>query len=82
MGKKTDKKPSKKKDKLKKEEKKARKVKHRKTKTANHVTTAQRLEMIATAAYYIAESHGFTPGRSEDDWLTAERQIDEILRNG
>ena len=31
---------------------------------------------IAEAAYWRAESRGFTPGRELDDWLEAEREID------
>ena len=31
-----------------------------------------RLNCIATAAYYIAEARGFSPGRELDDWLEAE----------
>ncbi|MCU7844420.1 MAG: DUF2934 domain-containing protein [Candidatus Thiodiazotropha sp. (ex Monitilora ramsayi)] len=80
MGKNSDKKTSKKKNKLKKEEKKAKKAKLKKAEAGTRVTAAQRQDMIATAAYYIAESHGFTPGRSEDDWLAAEHHIDNILQ--
>lgn len=32
---------------------------------------------IAEAAYWRAERRGFTPGHELDDWLTAEREIDE-----
>jgi Protein of unknown function (DUF2934) len=32
---------------------------------------------IAEAAYWRAERRGFTPGRELEDWLAAERQIDE-----
>ncbi len=67
-----------------KKQKKASKQAHkenRDTPTAgiNEVTPDQRLEMIATAAYYIAERHGFTPGESDTDWRTAEREIDALL---
>jgi hypothetical protein len=31
--------------------------------------------MIATAAYFIAEHRGFTPGHDLEDWFTAEQQV-------
>lgn len=34
---------------------------------------------IAIAAFYLAEARGFEPGRELEDWLQAERQIDESL---
>jgi len=34
-----------------------------------------RLDMIATAAYYLAERRGFAPGRELDDWLEAESSL-------
>ena len=43
------------------------------------ISPEKRLEMIATAAYYIAERHGFTPGREASDWQMAERQINAML---
>jgi hypothetical protein len=33
-------------------------------------------EMIAVAAYYLAERHAFEPGHEIEDWLEAEKQID------
>lgn len=30
---------------------------------------------IAEAAYYRAESRGFTPGQETDDWLAAEAEV-------
>jgi hypothetical protein len=35
--------------------------------------------MIAAAAYFLAEKRGFAPGHEVEDWLTAEREIDERL---
>jgi hypothetical protein len=32
-------------------------------------------EMIATAAYYLAEQRQFAPGNELEDWLAAERQL-------
>jgi len=46
----------------------------------------ERSEMIAVAAYFLAERRGFTPDGATDDWLAAEQQIDRMLdairRNG
>jgi hypothetical protein len=41
---------------------------------------ALRYQMIETAAYYIAEKHGFDPQKSIEDWAQAEREIDDRLR--
>ena len=38
-----------------------------------------RREMIATAAYYIAEQRGFVPGHELDDWSAAEAAVDATL---
>jgi hypothetical protein len=38
-----------------------------------------RHEMVATAAYYIAEQRGFAPGHEVDDWLAAEAAVDQTL---
>ena len=35
----------------------------------------KRQAMIAEAAFFIAESRGFTPGLEFDDWLEAERLV-------
>ncbi|OBS10535.1 DUF2934 domain-containing protein [Acidihalobacter prosperus] len=53
----------------------------RKSKTSGttQVTPEQRYRMIAEAAFYIAESHGFDPARSLNDWLEAEGAIDARL---
>jgi predicted nucleic acid-binding protein len=39
----------------------------------------ERERMIAVAAYYLAEHRGFAPGREQQDWQQAERQIDRML---
>lgn len=36
----------------------------------------ERRRRIAEAAYYRAEQRGFAPGNEDDDWLTAEKDID------
>lgn len=40
---------------------------------------AERLEMIAIAAYHRAERRNFTGGTPEHDWLEAEAEIDRSL---
>lgn len=37
----------------------------------------ERLEWIATAAYYKAEARGFVPGLEMEDWLEAEIDYEE-----
>jgi hypothetical protein len=39
----------------------------------------ERNEMIAVAAYFLAERRAFAPGGAEADWLLAEQQIDRLL---
>jgi len=70
--------------KRKKKQEKASKQAHKENRDApadgiDEVTPDQRSEMVATAAYFIAERHGFTPGESEADWQAAEREIDALL---
>ncbi len=50
-----------------------------KTETAHGPTVQQRQEMIAIAAYYLAEQRDFAPGGAEADWLRAERMIDAMI---
>jgi hypothetical protein len=38
-----------------------------------------RREMIARAAYYIAEQRGFAPGHEQDDWYRAEAAVNRQL---
>lgn len=40
----------------------------------------ERSRRIAEAAYYRAEKRGFCPGCEMDDWLEAEKEIDDQLR--
>ena len=81
MGKKSDEDENKKNQKKLKKEKKPKKTlkKSQKAKLKSEpisITPKQRIEMIATAAYYIAERHGFKPERADEDWREAERQIE------
>ena len=43
------------------------------------VSSAQRDEMIAVAAYFRAERRGFAPGRDVEDWCEAAAAIDRLL---
>lgn len=63
-----------------KQSKKEKKAKKAKATATQLVSPEQRLEMIATAAYYIAERHGFTAGESSADWRAAEKEIDAVLK--
>jgi hypothetical protein len=38
-------------------------------------TDDQRHELIAVAAYHLAESRNFEPGHETEDWLAAESQV-------
>jgi hypothetical protein len=46
-----------------------------------HVTAEERHTMVCNAAYYIAERRGFTGGDPFQDWLEAEREVDQLLGN-
>jgi hypothetical protein len=39
----------------------------------------ERHDMIAVAAYYLAEQRGFPGGGALDDWVAAERRIDHMI---
>lgn len=41
---------------------------------------SDRLQRIATAAYYKAEARGFVPGLEMEDWLQAESEVDAEAR--
>ena len=40
---------------------------------------AERRAMVAEAAYFRAERHGFTPGHELEDWVAAEQEVDAML---
>ena len=46
----------------------------------SNITPEERHDMIATAAYYRAECRGFAEGCDHDDWLAAEAEIDQRLK--
>jgi hypothetical protein len=52
--------------------------------TSTHVAVSAdvRRGMIAKAAYLRAERRGFLPGFEEEDWLTAEKEVDALLSAG
>jgi hypothetical protein len=41
----------------------------------------QRHTLIAEAAFFMAQARGFTPCQELDDWLAAEREIEQRLLN-
>ena len=45
------------------------------------ITPEERHRMVAEAAYYRAEQHGFNPDRHMEDWLAAEAEVDTLLEN-
>jgi hypothetical protein len=40
----------------------------------------ERLALIEQTAYFIAEKRGFAGGDPEQDWLLAEKQVDQMLK--
>ena len=49
------------------------------TVTRPEITTASRRQMIEEAAYFRAEKRGFASGDPANDWLLAEKEIDQLL---
>jgi hypothetical protein len=43
------------------------------------LSPAERMKMIAEAAYYLAQKRGFSGGNELSDWVTAEKQVDALL---
>src|SRR5687768_12146248 len=43
-------------------------------------TSPDRWQLIQSRAYEIAQQRGFSPGAELNDWLQAEREIDEAIR--
>lgn len=48
--------------------------------TGQAITDQERWRLIAEEAYLRAERRGFEQGDPIDDWLSAEREVDERLR--
>ena len=40
----------------------------------------KRYEMIAEAAYFRAVKRDFAPGQEIDDWLAAEKEVEQLLK--
>lgn len=53
----------------------------RKAAAKKFATPEERYQMIAHAAYFLAERHGFSSGRALDDWIAAEKEIDSMLKS-
>ncbi|MBI3898889.1 MAG: DUF2934 domain-containing protein [Gammaproteobacteria bacterium] len=49
------------------------------SKPSQVITAEKRRALIAEIAYFRAEARGFAGGDATDDWLQAERQVDEKL---
>jgi len=45
------------------------------------VTREERHEMVAVAAYFLAERRDFSPGQEVEDWSEAAAVIDQMLQN-
>ena len=48
--------------------------------SASELQMERRLKDIEAAAYLKAERRGFTPGHEMEDWLDAEREVDEAAQ--
>lgn len=46
-----------------------------------HLSTIDRRAMVETAAYYRAERRRFASGHELEDWLSAEAEIEALLRS-
>ncbi len=75
------KKKKKKKDKDKSSKGKSAKKSKKALARTTRVDPEMRHQMIATAAYYIAEKHHFDASKSVEYWQQAEREIDALLGN-
>jgi hypothetical protein len=43
------------------------------------ISNEERYRMIQDAAYHLAEKDGFQPGKEQDYWFAAEKQIESML---
>ena len=60
----------------------ARKRTPRQKAAAPVIGAHERNNVVAVAAYYIAERRGFHGAGADDDWLQAEREIDALIAAG
>lgn len=44
------------------------------------LSSAQKWQMVAEAAYYRAEKRGFAQGHQDEDWFAAEREIERLVQ--
>ncbi len=51
-------------------------------KKAAEISYEQRSHYIEVAAYFIAERRGFAEGDTLQDWVVAEAQVDQLLKDG
>lgn len=51
-------------------------------KVQRQISNEERINLIQVAAFYIAERRGFSPGNEQQDWINAEREIDEMITSG
>lgn len=59
----------------------AKKVTTTKTAATKRVISDQeRYEMIQRHAYFLAEARNFEPGHEMEDWIAAEKFVDEMLK--
>ena len=58
----------------------AAKVPKLKKKSSPAIAESAWREMVATAAYYRAQSRGFQPSSDQQDWLAAEAELKKQLR--
>jgi hypothetical protein len=54
-------------------------TRHAQTVSSATLSAQDRVQMIESAAYFLAERRGFTPGRAIEDWLVAESEIDTLI---
>jgi Protein of unknown function (DUF2934) len=47
------------------------------TPASDPVSSSDRYRQISLCAYFKAEKRGFAPGHTWDDWLAAEREIND-----
>jgi hypothetical protein len=46
--------------------------------TATFLERDRRHAKVAERAYYLAEQRGFEPGHDQEDWLSAENEVERI----
>ncbi len=46
---------------------------------ASSISAAEKQRLIQETAYFIAQQRGFAPGNEIQDWLIAEKKVNEII---